>query len=165
MIFWLSLPHTQTQPQTQTGMKVNIVFGVVWGNLRKIMATFASEALRNRTRDRTRPTPIFCKKHTTFFIANWVIKFIYTRRKATKKKTTEKQPKTNSAELPRFFSYLGQIGILLRTPRDIGCEHAEKQYHFLWLFIIMLNKKVSPGLAHWFLRHKVLYFNRPWHKL
>lgn len=106
MIFWLSLPHTQTQPQT--GMKVNIVFGVVWGNLRKIMATFASEALRNRTRDRARPTSTLCKKHTTFFIANWVIKFIYTRRKATKKiKKQKNNPKRTLQNFRDFFFISG----------------------------------------------------------
>lgn len=63
-----------------------------WGSVRQFKKNYGnickwSFAEQNKGSGQT-PTPTLCKKHTTFFTANWVIKFIYTRRKATKKKRT-----------------------------------------------------------------------------
>lgn len=123
MIFWLSLPPIYL-PRCPN--KSQYCFSILRGNLRKIMATFASEAYgteQTRPRDQgtKTETKTLQKKHTTFFIANWVIKFIYTRRKAAQNEL---------AELPRFFSFhiwVKSVGRGLpsthKTPRDI-CEHA-----------------------------------------
>lgn len=108
--------------------KSQYCFSTLRGNLRKIMATFASEAYgteqttASKTKTNTKTeSKTLQKKHTTFFIANWVIKFIYTRRKAAQNEL---------AELPRFFSFhiwvksVGRgVPSTPKTPRDI-CEHA-----------------------------------------
>lgn len=121
--------------------KSQYCFSTLRGNLRKIMATFASEAYgtEQTTASKTKTeTKTLQKKHTTFFIANWVIKFIYTRRKAAQNEL---------AELPRFFflsisgsNRLEEESLLLTRLPGISVS---MQYHFLWHFIIMLNQRVS----------------------